>query len=114
MRKREARTWTRGTWRATLAIRRSAGSADFCQRRGAVQTGAPIYSMAAAPDGRSVVCAGPDGTISFWSVDGLDKIRTWKSAVGVLSVAISPDGKLLAAGGEKGSLQLWDIAAGTV
>ena len=87
---------------------------QWAHPRGAVQTNARIYGMASSPDGRTVACAGAEGSISFWDVATLKQIRRWDSQPGVLGVAFSPDGKLLAAGGKDGKLEVWDIAQGKV
>jgi WD40 repeat protein len=67
------------------------------------------WSLAFAPDGKTLATAGADG-VRLWEVP------TWKPRYhlkhGSHAVAFSPDGRLLAAGGLEGRICLWETATG--
>src|SRR5262249_33249806 len=74
-----------------------------------------IFSVAFAPDGRTLVVSGQSQTeawITFWDVATARELERVPAAVGgaVISVAYSPDGTLLATAHYFGSVKLWDAA----
>jgi WD40 repeat protein len=86
-----------------------------------------VYSVCFAPDCKTLVSAGSDGTLKFWDVKtGLERktLRALNNRIGELrSVATSPFGGLVAAGGGvhtardrgiwgEGRLSLWDGTTG--
>jgi WD40 repeat protein len=71
-------------------------------------------TLAFAPDGRTLVAAGWDGTIRVWDKSTRDPRVLWSSRGegGWTCLAISPDGRTLAAGGLNGWLRRWDLFGG--
>ncbi|HJT76647.1 MAG TPA: serine/threonine-protein kinase [Gemmataceae bacterium] len=68
-------------------------------------------ALALAPDGRSLVTAGPDGA-SLRKLTVPEKLVLAGHTGGVPTVAISPGGKLLASGSKDRTVVLWDTATG--
>ncbi|MBD2325731.1 AAA-like domain-containing protein [Alkalinema sp. FACHB-956] len=70
---------------------------------------ASIYAVAISPDGQTIVSAGDDNMIKFWSIAGqlLHSIKAHKERIWKL--AFSPDGKRLASASEDGTAKLWSI-----
>ncbi len=63
------------------------------------------YCLRYSPDGRRLVGAGSNSTITFWAVDTGQKLCTMSGHKGrVYSLAFSPDGKRLATTGDAGSV----------
>jgi WD40 repeat protein len=69
---------------------------------------APIYHLAAFPDGKRLVSCGPKWAWVIWDVGSGRRISSQKSAVPYNTVAVSRDGTYLAAGGDDGVLGLWE------
>jgi WD40 repeat protein len=64
-----------------------------------------------APDSRTLVSGGLDGTIKVWDPASGRLLRSFPSeAGGVLSISLSRDGRLLAVGGVDGAIVLWDMS----
>lgn len=82
------------------------------------ENAAGIYSIAFAPDGKTLASGGTDGHVTLWDVaSGKERWRERVSPFPVMSVAFSPDGKRLAAGAgqtyhatEPGIAKVWDVA----
>lgn len=68
-----------------------------------------VDAVVFSPDSNTVVSAGTDGTIRFWSALNHRQlgppIRTGST---VFSVAYSPDGRIIASGQDDHSIRLWD------
>jgi WD40 repeat protein/transcriptional regulator with XRE-family HTH domain len=72
-----------------------------------------IYTVAYAPDGRSVVAGGQEFTIVQWDVASGAILRRLAGHTGnVRQLKFSPDGALLASSSDDGTARLWDVAAG--
>jgi WD40 repeat protein len=70
-----------------------------------------LRSMAFAPDGRTLVTAGLDGTVSLWDVTDPAGPRPMStpSLSADAAIAFSPDGRTLAAAGLDGTVTFWDV-----
>ena len=67
-------------------------------------------TVAASPDGDTLVSAGIDGTLRFWSARTRRQLGSpLKPRGGVVSAAFSADGKLVASGTQDGRVWLWDV-----
>ncbi len=73
-----------------------------------MDAGGPQYSVAFAPDGRTLASGGFN-EIRIWGVQRHDRLTTIPFPSGaVTSVAFSKRGQMLAAGGSNGSILLWN------
>lgn len=67
---------------------------------------APVSSLAASPDGRTIASASWDQTVRVWPLDG-NKPRILEGHVGnVNAVAFAPDGRVISAGYD-GTIRIW-------
>ena len=79
-----------------------------------IPTPAPVDSVAVRPDGHTLACGNPDGTIRLWNLSDpahpapLGQPLTGHTGI-VYSVAFSPDGHTLASGGLDGTVRLWNL-----
>jgi len=81
-----------------------------------------VYSVAFAPDGKTLASGSDDGTVKLWDVATGREVRTLSghaavrtldgSSSWVSSVAFSPDGRILASGSVDNTVKLWDVATG--
>ena len=72
-----------------------------------------FYSIAFAPDGKTLASGNEDPLIRLWDVANGKITATLKGhTASVYSVAFSPDGKTLASGSQDGTARLWDVLTG--
>jgi WD40 repeat protein len=81
--------------------------------------GKQVRAIGFAPDGRTVVTVGNDGTSRFWEVPSAKpegfaatgaQLRVFDWGIGVLAEAsFAPDGLTCAAGSAKGKVVVWDL-----
>ncbi|MGO8745471.1 MAG: WD40 repeat domain-containing protein [Thermoguttaceae bacterium] len=70
-----------------------------------------VWSLAIAPDGKTLAVACVNGTVTFWDMATHAHLATLNAdKATVLCVAFSPDGKTLATGGFEKNIKLWDTA----
>jgi WD40 repeat protein len=67
-----------------------------------------VWSIAATPDGKTLITSGYDGKIILWNVAEKRPGRTLEKKGWIRRVALSPDGKNLAAGMEDGNVILFE------
>ncbi len=69
-----------------------------------------VRAIGFAPDGRTVVTVGNDGTSRFWDSATGAQLRVFDWGLGVLATAaFAPDGLTCAAGSAKGKVVVWDL-----
>src|SRR5262249_305163 len=86
------------------------------RREESVLTGhdGPVYSVAFAPDGKSLASTGKDGIVRVWNLQTqtvrwtLPGHNNW-----IWTLAYSPDGQFLASAINDKTVKLWDIRNGT-
>jgi len=72
-----------------------------------------VFSVAFAPDGKSLASVGSDETVRIWAMPTGRELRCLRGHKNyVTSLAFSPDGKTLASAGREGTIILWDAASG--
>jgi WD40 repeat protein len=72
-----------------------------------------VGAVAFSPDGKTLVAASADGTITFWGPDGGKPVLASKAHKGPISaLAFTPDGKALASAGFDRTVRLWGLAPG--
>jgi WD40 repeat protein/tRNA A-37 threonylcarbamoyl transferase component Bud32 len=66
------------------------------------------------PDGKRLLCAGPDNALHLWDMATGQEIRSFEGHTdSVRTVAISPDGKRALSGSNDTTVRVWDLEAGT-
>jgi serine/threonine protein kinase len=71
----------------------------------------PVWSVAYAPDGKTLVTGSDDMTLRFWdAVTGEPKGSLSGNGGAVFAVAFSHEGSLLVGGSGDGTIRLWDVA----
>lgn len=69
-----------------------------------------LAALAVSPDGRKILAAGRDRSLSLWDVRTGQQIRLETRADdAVTCIAFSPDSRLAASGTERGRIKLWDM-----
>lgn len=72
-----------------------------------------VFSIAFAPDGKTLLAGAWDGSIRLWDVAAGKELRQYVGHRGwVRSVAFSPDGKTFASGGKDKIIRVWETATG--
>jgi WD40 repeat protein len=72
-----------------------------------------VFTMAFAPDGRTLAAGGGDGTIQFWAMPaGPCRSTLAGHRQRVVALAFSPDGRSLASASNDGTVKLWHLATG--
>ncbi len=75
--------------------------------------GGQVLFLAYSADGKSLVSAAADGTVSLWDTATNKERRSFKSRfLGAQSIVVTPDGTALALVGEDLEVQFWDTASG--
>lgn len=77
--------------------------------------GGRVCSAAFAPDGKTLVSAGPGQPLRLWDTTSGKELRQFTGHLtGALAVDFSPDGQLVASGGcyGDGTIRLWEAATG--
>ena len=83
-----------------------AAHADACST-GAFAHEILLGSLAFFPDGGTLITAGRDLYVKFWTIPDGALFRTVSTGNVPYSLAVSPDGKWIAVGMSQGSLELW-------
>jgi WD40 repeat protein len=107
--------------RRTLVGLLAAGAADMFPKtaRGAGCSTCPtgtfaheilLASLSFSPDGKTLITAGQDQFLKFWSMPGGALFRTVSTVDIPYRVAVSPDGNWIAVGMANGNLNLWTAA----
>jgi WD40 repeat protein/tRNA A-37 threonylcarbamoyl transferase component Bud32 len=73
----------------------------------------PVWSVAFAPDGRTLATGSDDTTVRFWDAATGREQRALTTHDSVLLVAYSHSGKILISGGGDGVLRVWDAGTWT-
>jgi WD40 repeat protein len=73
-----------------------------------------IFSLAFAPNGKTLASASGDRTIKLWDLATATCAATLNDNRCILSVAFSHDGKTLAAGSQGEMIELWDLTTGKI
>ncbi|HET8593562.1 MAG TPA: WD40 repeat domain-containing protein, partial [Solirubrobacterales bacterium] len=79
-----------------------------------LETGGEVFSLAFAPDGRTLAAVTVDGRATLWDVESRSlrqEFYVGPPACCFLGVSISADGKILAIPGP-GGVNLWEVASG--
>jgi eukaryotic-like serine/threonine-protein kinase len=72
----------------------------------------PVWSVAFAPDGKTLAMGLDDGAVKLWNPANSQVIRTLHAHQGpVWSLAYSPDGAYLVTSSDDGAAKLWDMGA---
>jgi len=67
-----------------------------------------------SPDGRSVLTACQDGTVSLWDAAGLTELSRLTDSNHVYSARFSPDGLQIVTSCKDGVARVWDLRTGKV
>src|SRR5207302_406322 len=70
-----------------------------------------VWTLAVAPDGKTVATASADGTVKVWDAGTFKEKAVLRHPPHVRAVTFSPDGKTLASGALNGTVMLWDTAS---
>ena len=76
---------------------------------------ASIEHLSISPDGETLLVAGQDGTLEWWSVRGFTLRNSVQAHKGLIySLALSPSGKVVATSGRDGKVRTWRLTSHTV
>jgi WD40 repeat protein len=68
-----------------------------------------IFSLAFAPDGRSLVAGSHDGTLKFWNMATLEEVTAIQAHISIVAaIAFSRDGRYLVTASVDDSVKVWD------
>jgi WD40 repeat protein len=71
-----------------------------------------VRCLAYAPDGRTLITGGIDGTVRLWDLDSGVEVETLDCRqLAVNALALAPDGRLLATAGQERTVKLWYVPA---
>jgi WD40 repeat protein len=74
-----------------------------------------VFSLAYAPDGKTLVAGAWDGSLRSWDQATGKELRKYEGHSGwVRSVTFAADGKTFASGGKDKVIRLWETATGNV
>lgn len=96
----------------TFAAYKSADAAGTCGS-GAFAHQILLDSLSFLPDGKTLVSAGRDGLMKFWTIPDAALFRTVSTSDLPLQIAVSPDGNQIAIAMWNGHLELWSANFGT-
>ena len=80
---------------------------------GAFAHGSLIGSLSFFPDGKTLISAGQDSFVKFWTIPNAALFRTVSTSAVPVQVAVSPDGSRIAVAMTNGHLELWSSDGGT-
>lgn len=84
---------------------------DGCEGDGVEPHNGRVWSVAFAPDNKTLASTGNDDTLRLWDTEkGTERARLTGHDGAAWSVAFSPDGGTLASGGDDETVRLWDVA----
>jgi WD40 repeat protein len=72
-----------------------------------------VDSLSFFPDGKTLVSAGHDSVVKFWTVPGGALFRAISTETVPIQVVVSPDGNQIAVAMDGGKLELWAADGGT-
>ena len=74
-----------------------------------------VYTVAIAPDSKTLASSSYDGKINVWHLTNSQLLYTINAhADAIESLTMSPDGKILASGSWDNRIKLWDLTNGTL
>ena len=80
---------------------------------GAFAHESPVTSLCFFPDGKTIVSAGQDSLVKFWTIPDAALFRSIATDGVPVQVAVSPDGSRIAVAMRSGHLELWSADGGT-
>jgi hypothetical protein len=97
---------------AGSAYRRGLRGISRTARAQACSTGAfahelPIASLSFFPDGNTLISAGQDSLVKFWTIPGGALFRSVSTDAVPVQLAVSPEGKWIAVAMQGGLLEIW-------
>ncbi len=107
-----------GGWKLTrrglMALLATGAFAANAQTRGAAACSVGAYahqilidSLGFLPGGKTLVSAGRDRLVKFWTIPSAALYRAVSTSAAPLQLAVSPDGKWIAVAMEGGALEIW-------
>jgi WD40 repeat protein len=71
-----------------------------------------VHRVVFAPDGKTGISAGDDGTIRVWNLDSGKERLKMNHGAAVNNLTVSPDGRRALSAGDEGRVKLWDLQTG--